>query len=70
MGFRIMIFSFAGLAPAFKAIHDAYEKLRTQGVTGIQGSGIGPKMLFDVCGLGDAVKVDEEAGGEDYKGVS
>lgn len=70
MGFRIMIFSFAGLAPAYMAIKEAYEKLRTQGITGIQGSGIGPKVLFDVCGLKDAVSVDANAGGEDYKGLS
>ncbi|KAL9123839.1 MAG: hypothetical protein Q9217_006772 [Psora testacea] len=69
MGFRIMIFSFAGLAPAYMSIRGAYEKLRTQGVTGIEGSGIGPRKLFEVCGLSEAVKVDEEAGGEDYKGV-
>ena len=69
MGFRIMIFSFAGLAPAYRAIKDAYELLQTEGITGIQGSGIGPKVLFDVCGLQEAVEVDEAAGGEDYKNL-
>lgn len=67
MGFRIMIFSFAGLAPAYVAIKEAYEKLKTEGITGIQGSGIGPKTIFEVCGLQEAVEVDEAAGGEDYK---
>ncbi|KAL8985897.1 MAG: hypothetical protein Q9177_004315, partial [Variospora cf. flavescens] len=43
MGFRIMIFSFAGLAPAYMAIKAAYEKLLHHGITGIQGTGIGPK---------------------------
>lgn len=70
MGFRIMIFSFAGLAPAYVAITAAYEKLRHHGITGIQGTGIGPKVLFDCCGLKEAVAVDENAGGEDYKGLS
>ncbi|KAI4197309.1 MAG: hypothetical protein LQ348_002184 [Seirophora lacunosa] len=70
MGFRIMIFSFAGLAPAYVAITAAYEKLRHQGITGIQGTGIGPKVLFDCCGLKEAVAVDENAGGEDYKGLT
>ncbi|KAI4166777.1 MAG: hypothetical protein LQ343_007759 [Gyalolechia ehrenbergii] len=69
MGFRIMIFSFAGLAPAYMAMKAAYEKLRNTGVTGIQGTGVGPRVLFDVCGLREAVQVDENAGGEDYKSI-
>ncbi|CAF9924105.1 MAG: hypothetical protein ALECFALPRED_002684 [Alectoria fallacina] len=68
MGFRIIIFSFAGLAPAYGAIKGAYDKLKREGVTGIQGSGITPKEIFDVCGLGECMRVDEEAGGEDFKG--
>ncbi|KAL9021098.1 MAG: hypothetical protein Q9185_001637 [Variospora sp. 1 TL-2023] len=70
MGFRIMIFSFAGLAPAYMAIKAAYEKLLHQGITGIQGNGIGPKVLFNVCGLKEAVAIDEDAGGMDYKGLA
>ncbi|KAL8898782.1 MAG: hypothetical protein Q9207_006532 [Kuettlingeria erythrocarpa] len=70
MGFRIMIFSFAGLAPAYMAMTAAYEKLRREGITGIQGTGVGPKVLFDVCGLKDAVAVDTNAGGEDYKSLA
>ncbi|KAL8800636.1 MAG: hypothetical protein Q9182_005049 [Xanthomendoza sp. 2 TL-2023] len=70
MGFRIMIFSFAGLIPAYMGIKSAYEKLKHEGVTGIQGSGVGPKQLFDVCGLQEAVELDEMAGGEDLKGVA
>ena len=69
MGFRIMIFSFAGLAPAYLGMREAYEKLKGEGVTGIQGSGVGPKLLFDVCGLKEAVEVDERSGGESLKGV-
>ena len=68
MGFRIMIFSFAGLAPAYGAIKGAYEKLKGEGVTGIQGSGISPIKIFEVCGLKECMRVDEEAGGEDFKG--
>lgn len=67
MGFRIIIFSFAGLAPAYGAIKGAYEKLKTEGVTGIQGSGVTPRGIFDVCGLRDCMRIDEEAGGEDFK---
>lgn len=68
MGFRIIIFSFAALAPAYLAIRGAYEKLKGEGVTGIQGSGVTPRGIFDVCGLGDCMRVDEEAGGDDFKG--
>ncbi|KAI4267745.1 MAG: hypothetical protein L6R38_008117 [Xanthoria sp. 2 TBL-2021] len=69
MGFRIMIFSFAGLAPAYMAMKAAYGKLKDEGITGIQGTGVGPTVLFDVCGLQEAVQVDEKAGGEDYKSI-
>lgn len=68
MGFRIIIFSFAGLAPAYGAIKGAYEKLKAEGVTGIQGSGVTPRGIFDVCGLAGCMKVDEESGGDDFKG--
>lgn len=68
MGFRIMIFSFAALAPAFLAIKATYQKLKTEGVTGIQGSGVNPRTIFDVCGLGECMTVDKAAGGEDFKG--
>ena len=68
MGFRIIIFSFAAIAPAYSAIKHAYEKLKTQGVTGIQGTGISPRGIFEVCGLQQAMEVDTAAGGEDFKG--
>jgi len=68
MGFRIMIFSIAGLAPAFGAIKGAYERLKTEGVTGVQGTGVSPIKIFEVCGLKECMRVDEEAGGEEFKG--
>ena len=68
MGFRIMIFSFAALAPAYSAIRQAYEKLKREGVTGIEGTGISPRGIFEVCGLKQAMEVDTAAGGEDFKG--
>ncbi len=67
MGFRIMIFSFAAIAPAFGAIKLAYEKLKSEGVTGNQGCGVNPVKLFEVCGLREAMEVDMAAGGEDFK---
>ncbi|KAI9716725.1 MAG: hypothetical protein M1828_007587 [Chrysothrix sp. TS-e1954] len=66
MGFRIMIFSFAAVFPAYLAIKGAYEKLRDEGVTGNQGSGVNPIKLFEVCGLRHAIEIDTAAGGEDF----
>ena len=68
MGFRIIIFSLAGLSPAYGAIKGAYEKLKGEGVTGIQGNGVTPRLIFDLCGLGECMRIDEEAGGDDFKG--
>ena len=68
MGFRIIIFSFAALVPAYMAIKLAYEKLKVEGVTGISETGVSPRGIFDVCGLAEAMEVDENAGGEDFKG--
>ncbi|KUI53806.1 2,3-dimethylmalate lyase [Cytospora mali] len=65
MGFRIMIFSFATLAPAYTAIRDTLIKLKTEGVTGTP-DGITPVKLFEVCGLKDAIAVDSGAGGSNF----
>lgn len=67
-GFRIIIFSFGALVPAYLAIKAAFERLKTQGVTGVHETGISPRSIFDVCGLGEAMEVDEIAGGESFKG--
>ena len=67
-GFRIIIFSFGALVPAYLAIKAAFERLKTQGVTGVHETGISPRSIFDVCGLGEAIEVDEIAGGESFKG--
>ncbi|EAL87152.1 hypothetical protein KXW98_005398 [Aspergillus fumigatus] len=65
MGFRIMIFSFASLAPAYLGIKSALERLKNEGITGIP-EGLGPKKLFEVCGLMDSVRIDTEAGGDGF----
>ena len=62
MGFRIMIFSFASLAPAYTAIKSTMEKLKAEGVTGT-GKDLTPVKLFEVCGLKESMKVDFDAGG-------
>lgn len=65
MGFRIMIFSFASLAPAYLGIRSALERLKTEGVVGTP-EGLGPRKLFEVCGLMESMKVDTEAGGDGF----
>lgn len=62
MGFRIMIFSFATLAPAYAAIRETLLRLKNTGVVGTPG-GITPVKLFEVCGLKHAMEVDNGAGG-------
>jgi len=68
-GFRLMIFSFASLAPAYTAIKACFMKILTEGVTGTAND-LTPKKMFEVCGLADSMKIDEEAGGTSFlKGV-
>lgn len=62
MGFRIMIYSFASLAPAYVAIRDTMQRLKTEGVTGT-GKDLTPVKLFEVCGLQESMRVDMDAGG-------
>ncbi|KAI9845980.1 MAG: hypothetical protein M1837_004386 [Sclerophora amabilis] len=67
MGFRIMIFSFASLAPAYTAIKATLEKLKLEGVTGT-GKDLTPRTLFDVCGLKESMVIDIDAGGMAFSG--
>lgn len=62
MGFRIMIFSFSCLGPAFIAIRQTLEKLKSEGVTGLPQEAR-PRTIFDVCGLDEKMEIDEAAGG-------
>lgn len=64
MGFRVIIFSFASLAPAYTAIRNTFEWLMEYGVT---GSNVSPKTIFNCCGLQDLMVIDEQAGGNSFK---
>lgn len=64
MGFRVVIFSFASLAPAYEGIKKTFEWLIEYGVT---GSSVSPKTIFNVCGLQDLMVIDEQAGGSNFK---
>ena len=67
MGYRVIIFSFAAIAPAYTAVRETMERLKRTGCT---GSRVAPKTVFEVCGLAEAVEIDEAAGGTAFvKGV-
>jgi 2-methylisocitrate lyase-like PEP mutase family enzyme len=68
LGFKIIIFPFASIGPAYKAIKSSLLKLKEEGKTGID-SDFTPKKLFTVVGLDHAMKVDAEAGGSMYDKV-
>ncbi|OBT64811.1 hypothetical protein VE03_06556 [Pseudogymnoascus sp. 23342-1-I1] len=66
MGYRIIIFSFACLAPAYEAIKNTLERLRD---TGLTGSSVSPMTIFEVCGLGESIAIDRAAGGHAFDKV-
>ncbi|OBT77742.1 hypothetical protein VF21_03851 [Pseudogymnoascus sp. 05NY08] len=65
MGFRIMIFSFASIAPAYVAIQSTLERLKAEGVVGTPKD-VTPLKLFDMCGLQELMAIDIEAGGSSF----
>ncbi|KAK7956013.1 Isocitrate lyase/phosphorylmutase [Apiospora aurea] len=67
MGFRIMIFSFATLAPAYLAIKETLLRLKNHGIVGTPKN-VTPVTLFEVCGLKHSMSVDMNAGGASFKG--
>lgn len=68
LGFKIIIFSFASLAPAYMAIKEGLSKLKYTGKTGLTPD-ITPKKLFSIVGLDEAIEVDLKAGGSFYTRV-
>ena len=65
MGFRIMIFSFASLAPAYTAIRNTFLRLKKEGIVGT-AKDLTPKALFEVCGLSQSMEVDSSAGNDAF----
>ncbi|KAL4998820.1 Pyruvate/Phosphoenolpyruvate kinase-like domain-containing protein [Aspergillus recurvatus] len=65
LGFRVIIFPFAALGPACKAIQEGMEKLKRDGIPGLDKE-MTPQMLFRVCGLDESIKVDAAAGGATF----
>lgn len=68
MGFKIIIFPFASIAPAYKAIKDGLTMLKETGKSGL-GADFTPKKLFTVVGLEEAAATDEAVGGTMYSNV-
>jgi methylisocitrate lyase len=62
IGFRVMIYPLAAMAPAYNAIREGMEKLKTTGKMG-HDKKLTVKFLFDACGLQESMAVDAEAGG-------
>ncbi|KAL4968191.1 isocitrate lyase/PEP mutase family protein [Aspergillus stella-maris] len=62
LGFKMIIFPFAALGPACAAIREGMEKLKRDGIPGLDKE-MTPQMLFRVCGLDESVKLDAAAGG-------
>jgi methylisocitrate lyase len=60
IGYRCVIWSFAGLVPALLALRQAYACLKDTGL--IDGKKLSPKEVFEVCGLHEWMRVESEAG--------
>lgn len=69
MGYRVMVFSFAGVFPAYTAIRATFEWLKAEGVTGTSGD-VTPKTIFRVCGLDESIEIDTEAGGSAFASLA
>lgn len=68
LGFRIMIYPFASIAPVYQAVKDAFGRIKETGRTGLEKS-FTPKKLFTIVGLEEALEVDVAAGGSLYNKV-
>lgn len=67
MGFKIVIFPFATIGPALKAMRAGLEKLKVEGLPGLDAE-MTPQHLFRVCGLEESLGIDASAGGAAFRG--
>ncbi|KAL5345168.1 hypothetical protein ACLOAV_010124 [Pseudogymnoascus australis] len=65
MGFRIMILSFASIAPAYVEIKNTLERIKVEGVVGTVKD-VTPLKLFDMCGLQDLMAIDTDSDGSAF----
>lgn len=68
LGFKIIIFPLAAMAPAYEAIRTGLQRIKDTGTTGIEAD-FTPKKLFTVVGLKEATEIDVAAGGNLYDDV-
>ncbi|PCH01523.1 Pyruvate/Phosphoenolpyruvate kinase [Penicillium occitanis (nom. inval.)] len=68
LGFKIIIFPFAAVAPAYKAIRKGLQQIKDTGTTGIAAD-FTPKKLFTAVGFKEATEIDVAAWRNLYDGV-
>jgi 2-methylisocitrate lyase-like PEP mutase family enzyme len=68
LGYKIIIFPFASIGPAYLAIKDVFEKIKQTGRTGLEKD-FTPRKLFTIVGLEEAMALDATAGGNLYNKV-
>ncbi|KAH6986921.1 Pyruvate/Phosphoenolpyruvate kinase-like domain-containing protein [Ilyonectria destructans] len=68
LGFKMIIFPFASIGPAYLAIKDVFVAMKATGRTGLNKE-FTPKKLFTIVGLTEAMGVDAAVGGSLYSKV-
>lgn len=68
LGFKIIIFPFASIGPAYQAIKDVFVEMKATGKTGLNKE-FTPKKLFTIVGLTEAMGLDAAVGGSLYSKV-
>ena len=68
LGFKIIIFPFASIFPAYQAIKDAFVRIKETGRTDLEKE-FTPKKLFTIVGLKEAMALDASVGGSLYSKV-
>ncbi|KAI1628923.1 oxaloacetase-like protein [Exophiala viscosa] len=69
IGFRIMIFPGVCLGPVVKTVAHELGVLQKTGKISPSDASNSPKEVFNLCGLQECIKIDQEAGGKAYATV-
>jgi 2-methylisocitrate lyase-like PEP mutase family enzyme len=64
-GFKIMIVPFVTIAPAYEAMKEELEYLKTAGTTKVSKT-MKPQTLFRICGVDASIALDIDAGGQAF----
>jgi len=65
MGYKVMIWPFATLSPAYLAMREALVSMKKTGRS-TDPEEMTPRKIFEICGLEESMRIDEEAGGEAF----